>query len=1154
MHFGERDAIVLNNQFIGRYRVIEELGRGGMGIVYHGEDPTLERPVAIKVLPPKKLSQKAALQRFLREARISARLDNPYIIKVYDIGEEEGIYHIVMEFVSGRTLREVVEARDSVEAVDQTLMVRYFWQVCQALDYAHEIKIIHRDIKPENIMVTGEDRIKVMDFGLAVLEDRHSLTDMGAVMGTFAYFSPEQARGEKADPRSDIYSLGIVLYEMLTNRLPFEATNPSEMIQKHLYVPAPSSRGINPAVHPILDEIILRTLKKHPGERYQAVRQILDDLDRYMAVKHISVQDLELPPAKEPLPSRDDLSLDRTQTFSAAMRDELLESAGDGVKAPAEEAGPDELPRHGAKVPPVFNPIVPFQQHAGPAPVASREWMQEAVEPSQWVRYQQLMSRLRNEEVITGERVEPSAPLAVTECVKCGYKNPGDKKYCQECGGLLAPSQFVVAREAAWHNDLGLKYLAQGKHKEGLLEFQQAIARDATHQEAHLNMGRALMFLGRNEEALQKFHHLSEQYPGDPRPHIFSAEIYRQENRREQALSAYRKALRLDPGNAETHYQMAFLFAQLGNYPAAIEEYRIVLGLNKEHAEAHRQLGILYYSQEYLDEAIAEFEWVVHLEPDNSQVYNLLGQLYAQKRKMHQAEKAFQTAVQLNPDDASTYANLGALYATQNKEELALRNYRQALSLDQGNLEARMHMAGIYLRHAQSTDAINILEEAAAYHPQNPHIHKQLGDLYLSQNQLDRALLHFEKTVVLDPESAEMHSRLGRIYFKKEYGQLSLQEYKKAVQLQPYRAEYHEDLAMAYYQQSDRAGAIEELKKASILDADNAEYRKALGIMLDESGRLEEAVNVFKDNVARNPRDSLAHGLLGRAYMKQGLTNVAILEFQKAVELNPSSTLMRIYLAQAFAQAGKLDLAIEGFKRLIESGGVHDSPESQKMMSKAYTDLGKVYLDRKDFQAAQEVLSSSLEMKPDDARAMHLMGVLHLQQGNVKKALEYLTEALSREPQNGDILADLGRLYEKKGDTALAIKAYRRALQFAPGRGEFYQLLSALLAREGRYGEAQEMLRSALILVPQQEDHLRWLLGGLCLEQKSFDTAVKEYRRAVGLNSQRWDYHYDLARAYEGMGRNKEAMLELQRAMELEPPGEYMVLLTDEMERIGRKL
>ncbi|MBR0519630.1 serine/threonine protein kinase, partial [bacterium] len=257
--------------YIGRYQVIRELGRGGMGIVYEGIDPILDRQVAIKVLPPKKTASKKSVQRFLREARVSARLDHPHIVKIYDIGEEDGMFHIVMEYVPGDSLRDLIEDE---KPINIPYMAELFAQLCNAMSYAHSQHITHRDIKPENIKVTLDNKIKVMDFGIAVLDDNHSLTATGSVMGTIAYFSPEQARGEEADYRADIYSMGIVFYEMLTKMLPFEASSLPDMLNKHLYDKPIYPTRRNPDIPKVFEDLILKCMEKVPDLRFSSASEM----------------------------------------------------------------------------------------------------------------------------------------------------------------------------------------------------------------------------------------------------------------------------------------------------------------------------------------------------------------------------------------------------------------------------------------------------------------------------------------------------------------------------------------------------------------------------------------------------------------------------------------------------------------------------------------------------------------------------------------------------------------------------------------------------------------------------------------------------------------------------------------------------------------
>ncbi len=218
---------------IGRYHIIEELGRGGMGVVYHGHDPLLNRPVAIKILSQQLVQNPEAKERFIREAQAAARLNHPNITAIFDINEHEGIYYLVFEFITGSSLDKILKAQQGkpMSVVDA---LNIFVPMSQALNYAHEHGIIHRDVKPGNVMYTENKEVKVGDFGIAFVEMSQTLTQPGQIVGSVFYFSPEQARGEKVDRRADIYSLGIVLYEMVTGRVPFMADNLPAVIQAHL--------------------------------------------------------------------------------------------------------------------------------------------------------------------------------------------------------------------------------------------------------------------------------------------------------------------------------------------------------------------------------------------------------------------------------------------------------------------------------------------------------------------------------------------------------------------------------------------------------------------------------------------------------------------------------------------------------------------------------------------------------------------------------------------------------------------------------------------------------------------------------------------------------------------------------------------------------
>jgi serine/threonine protein kinase len=295
----------------GRYELLARVGGGGMALVYKARDNLLNRFVAVKVLRPQFMHDEDFVKRFRREAQAAASLSHPNIVSIYDVGQEEDTHYIVMEYVDGPNLNEIIRERAPLQADEA---VRIAGQIADALDHAHHNQIIHRDIKPHNILMGSNGRVKVTDFGIARAITSSTITQTGSVVGSVHYFSPEHAKGVSTGEKSDLYSLGIVLYQMLTARLPFLGESPISVALKHLQEPFEKPRKVNPHIPQSVENVIVRAMRKNPQERYQSAREMLADLETCL-----QPQRLNEPPVL--FTSDDDAEADKTRVIPAIRPD-----------------------------------------------------------------------------------------------------------------------------------------------------------------------------------------------------------------------------------------------------------------------------------------------------------------------------------------------------------------------------------------------------------------------------------------------------------------------------------------------------------------------------------------------------------------------------------------------------------------------------------------------------------------------------------------------------------------------------------------------------------------------------------------------------------------------------------------------------------------
>jgi beta-lactam-binding protein with PASTA domain/predicted Ser/Thr protein kinase len=329
---------LIGTVFDGRYKIVRKLGAGGMADVYLAEDQELGRRVAIKILNDRHAADDQFIERFRREAKNAAGLSHPNIVSIYDRGEAEGTSYIAMEFLDGRSLKELIVGRGPAPI---KISIEYARQILAAIGFAHKHGIVHRDIKPHNVLVGPEGRLKVTDFGIA-RSGASQMTEVGSIIGTAQYLSPEQARGAPVDQTSDLYSVGIVLFELLTGQVPFTGDTPLEIAMKHLSEPPKPPSELRPEVPHDLDLVVLRALAKSPSDRYHSAEEMDADLQRVL----------------QGLPVGDD---------TAAAATAVLAGAGALATAPTSIiARPPSAPPPGRAAPPGATPPAGYYGYEGP--------------------------------------------------------------------------------------------------------------------------------------------------------------------------------------------------------------------------------------------------------------------------------------------------------------------------------------------------------------------------------------------------------------------------------------------------------------------------------------------------------------------------------------------------------------------------------------------------------------------------------------------------------------------------------------------------------------------------------------------------------------------------------------------------------------------
>jgi serine/threonine protein kinase/Tfp pilus assembly protein PilF len=970
-----KEELTTGSTFANRYQIIEELGKGGMGKVYKVRDTQIQEKIALKLIKPEVAKDKKTLERFRNELRLARKIRHKNICQMFDLGEEKGTHFITMEFVPGQDLKGLIRQSGQL-AVGTTINIAK--QICEGLTEAHKSGVVHRDLKPSNIMIDKDGDVRIMDFGIARSLEAKGITGAGVMIGTPEYMSPEQVEGKDLDQRSDIYSLGVILYEMVTGKVPFEGDTPFTVGVKHKSEAPQNPKEINPQLPEDLNNLILRCLEKEKESRYQNAGGVLSELKNI--AKGMPTTEKEVP-KKKPLTSKE-----ITVTFG--LKKLLIPT----------------LVVIAALITLVFVWHPWSQKETFPVSSVPKD------KPSLAILYFQNNTGDENLDIWKdGLSRMLIADLSQSKFIRVV---PDDQLY-----GILNQLNLLQATN---YSTQDLKEVASRSKATHLLKGILTKSGDSFRINATLQEASSMEIIdsanvdGKGEGSLhsmvddltikvkESFELTPEEIAGDFDKNLAqittsSPEAFkyytegvklRNQGRRRESIPLFERAISLDPNFAMAYRHLALAYGALGLAPKRNEYLEKAMALKDRLSEKERYVieGTYYYaSEETYDKALTAYQKLLELYPDDTFVLGNVGVSYFNLDQREDAIPYYEKAIKAGLEFAPAYTQLASCYRSIGENDKVKDVFDYYLENIGDNTLIHWGLAHHYRLIGEYNLSLAEAEKALALDPTHILSFTTQALVYRNQNDLKKAENTYWKLMELTEPRARYEGRNGLCSLDLLWG-----KYEKAkswlnsginsareMNVKWPESEWHSDLAYIHIQTDNPKHALRECEEAreSAMQASAASlrhqriamWRKGLALLANQS--LAEARNTadeLKELIESGPRIKeirLYYHLMGRIELEMGNYSSAIDLFQQALSLYPDIEEYIDSLALAYHKAGDLKKAREQYEKLISltPGGLWYGD----LYSKAFYMLGKIHEKNGDTVKAIENYEKFLDLWKD---------------------------------------------------------------------------------------------------------------------------------------------------------------------------------------------